>query len=91
VPVFERPYLQSPGHQKPHATRYSGVCSFESLSVSRHHLTSGNCFPLFPQGRRPLLKFRFSGTLLECRLGGMLLKRSAPYVALLLFCPMTQE
>jgi hypothetical protein len=36
--VFERPYLQSPGHRKPLATQYSGVCSCKSLSVSRHYV-----------------------------------------------------
>jgi hypothetical protein len=42
MPVFERPYLQPPGHRKLPATRYSGVCSCESLSVSRHYLKFRN-------------------------------------------------
>jgi hypothetical protein len=40
--VFERPYLQSPGHRKPLASQYSGVCFSESLSVSRNYLKFRN-------------------------------------------------
>jgi hypothetical protein len=37
-----------------------------------------SCTDVNPRGRRPLLKSCLGKKLLECRLGGILLKRSAP-------------